>query len=432
MLNFNKETYGKVASFVLTYQAQYDKNPTLRHIAKDLKISRDDARLYAIYVFNKEELQLYTDEELKIALQKESARVQRFMDSNRILRKIEREHIRLPNAIEANQIAMLELLQKYQYKNPISAKSKAELFSTLGDIMSGVGIIHISDPHINELVKLAGINIYDIPRASKMLKKFITQAILDFKAAGFRKVLVVCTGDIINSDRRIDEKLSMATNRMKAKFIAIELFRAALIDLSHHFDNIYFAGVTGNESRIGEELGWNELITTDNYDYDVYKALEYLFAGHPKIHILEQDNYTEYPISVAGQWILLTHGMQRTLQGDVEKGVIQMTGKWSDYGYKIAFILFGHLHYTRIGDHFARGASWVGANAYSANALQLITKSSQLLHFIYSNGDIYNKRIDLTNVDDVIGYPYNKELESYNSKSKMKTRDGRTILEIKV
>jgi len=429
---FNTHIYDKVAEYVLSYFATYSKYPSFADVSKKFSISKDDAKLYSLIAQNRDGLELYTDFELKENLYKAEARTQRFMDSNRILRKGIREYNRLPNAIEEMQREMNILLTSYRFHSPVSGTNKQELFKILGDELTGVGIIHISDPHLNELVRMAGINIFDMTRASKMFRKLATYAIWSFKQHGFKKVLVICTGDILNSDRRIDEKLNMATNRMKAKFIAIDLFRAMLIDLSTHFDNIYFAGVTGNESRVLEELGWSEIMTTDNYDYDVYKTLEYLFAGHPKIHIIEQDDYTEYPIKIAGQWWLLVHGNTKTLQGDVEKGVIQMVGKWANHGYEIAFIIFGHLHYTRIGDHFARGGSMVGANAYSNRALELITKSSQLLHYAFSNGDIFNQRIDLTNVDSTQGYKYNKELESYNPKSMLKTKAGRTILEIKI
>lgn len=429
---FNIDKYHKVFSIVWACNQTGHELPTYAELARKYEISAEEAKMYSLIAQNKDYLNLSTDEDLRDALIMKSKQLQSCRDTSRLLRKDVREHDRVPNAIQEANKAQLDILRKYQYHDPISVSSKADRINLLGDPLTGVGIIQISDAHFNEQVALDGINIFNFERASKMLRKLVTTAIIDFKHAGFRKVLVACTGDLLNSDRRIDELLQNATNRTKAKFIVVDLLQQVLKDLSNEFDDVYFAGVTGNESRVGQDLGWSEIMATDNYDYDIYKTLAFLFAGHPKVHVLEQDNYMEYPVAVCGQWILLTHGTQRTLQGDVEKGVIQMCGKWADSGYMISFILFGHLHYTRIGDHFARSGSFVGANAYSNRALQLITKSSQLLHFIYGNGDIFNKRIDLTNVDNVVPYLYNKDLESYNSKSKLKTREGRTILEIKI
>jgi len=298
--------------------------------------------------------------------------------------------------------------------------------------MDNTGIIQLSDWHLNELVNIAEVNQFDMHKASQMLRKLVTYSIFKWKSIGIRKILVVSTGDLLNSDRRIDEKLHMATNRTKATFIAIELLRAILLDLSNHFEKVYFAGVTGNETRVSDELGWSELMMTDNYDYSIYKTIEYLFLDHKNVHIIDQSQYgyIEVPICVSGKWILLTHGHSRALQGNVEQGVIQVTGRWSDHGYKIAFILFGHLHYTRIGDHFARGASLVGANAYSNKALQLITKSAQNIHTVYENGDIFNERIDLSNVQGIKGYDFNEDLIAYNVKSESKTREGTGIHKI--
>jgi hypothetical protein len=431
MSKFSKDIYGRVTSFVLSYLEEEEKYPSYAETSRELGISWDDAKLYSTIIENKEELNLHTDNELRQALAESNASRQNYMDKNRILRKDIREYDRMPNAIKENQKEMIKLLKQEQFHDPSSATSRAGLFKLLGDSLGGVGIIQISDPHLNELVKLAGINIFNIGRASKMFRKLTTYAIWTFKQHGFKQVLVASTGDILNSDRRVDEKLSMAANRTKAKFIAIDLIQAMLRDLANHFDAVHFAGVTGNETRVADELGWSELMVTDNYDYDIYKTLEYQFASHPKIHVFEQDNYAEYPILINGQWWLLIHGHSKVVQGDVEKGIIQLTGKWSDHGYKIAFVLLGHLHYTRIGDHFARGGSMVGANAYSNRALELITKSSQLIHFVFDNGDIFNQRIDLTNVDNVTPYNWNKELESYNPKSRLKTKQGRTILEIR-
>jgi hypothetical protein len=40
---------------------------------------------------------------------------------------------------------------------------------------------------------------------------------------GARKVVVACLGDFLNSDRRLDELLSNATNRSKATLLAVDI-----------------------------------------------------------------------------------------------------------------------------------------------------------------------------------------------------------------
>jgi hypothetical protein len=266
-----------------------------------------------------------------------------------------------------------------------------------------------------------------------MVRKLTDYAKYKFDSLGMSKIVVKSTGDLVNSDRRFDEKIHMATNRVKASFVAYELIRAMLLDLAHHFDKVLFVGVTGNESRVDEELGWSELMMTDNYDFSIYRQLFYQFENNARIHVPKQESYVEYILEIAGNTCLVTHGHQRTLSGgDVEKGVIQMVGKWAARGYNIDHIFFGHKHYSRAGDHFTRNASLPGANAYSNNALQLITKAAQMLHTFYENKDIYTERVSLDNIEGVTPYPYDRDLEAYNAKSLLKTKPGRTIFQIKI
>ena len=429
----NLKKYHAVVSFVLDYKAEHKRFPSYKQVSVALEIPFADAETYCMIIENKDKLDLSTDEDLRRALNRKSKALQKCRDIKRMDNKDIREHDRLPNAIEELHVKMCSLLESHKMHEPFSYDPK-NLQKILGNPLSKTGVIQISDWHLNELINLPGINSFNFHKASKMIKKLVTYSIWKFKALDVENIVVASVGDLINSDRRIEEKLQMASNRTKASFIAVELVRAMLLELSYHFKHVYFAGVTGNESRVADELGWSEIMMTDNYDYSIYKTLEFLFKDHEKVHVMDQSEvgYVEVPITISGHTWLLVHGHTRTLMGDVEKGVIQLVGKWSDHGYKIVFVLSGHLHYTRIGDHFARGASLPGANAYSNKALQLITKSAQNIHTAFTNGDIFNERVDLSNIDDIIGYKFNEDLIAYNTKSQSKSRQGKTILEIKI
>ena len=75
-----------------------------------------------------------------------------------------------------------------------------------------------------------------------------------FKSRSITNVLLVQSGDLLNSDRRLDELLSMATNRAKATFLAVAIVQQVILDLNEHF-NVSVASVTGNESRVKDNWG---------------------------------------------------------------------------------------------------------------------------------------------------------------------------------
>jgi len=355
-------------------------------------------------------------ENVKIAKQR-----QRYMDSNRIERKAFREHARIENALESLTSELVSLLKTQSFKDNTSyhAYSPAE--------HGAAGILQISDTHFNELVELK-TNTYDFTVASKRMRKYANRAREYFNAAGVKNILVAMTGDILNSDRRLDEKLNMATNRTKATFLATHILTQFLLDLNQHF-NITVAAVSGNESRVMDEFGNTDLLVTDNYDYTIFMLLKYLLESNG-LAFYVGDSFSSLPICVAGKWILLCHGV--TIPSETERKIHQLIGQWSAKGYNIDYIIFGHLHAARIGDTHARSSSLTGANAYSEDGLGLIGKASQNIFIVHSDGSLDGIRIDLQNIEGWEGYPIEKELESYNAKSASKLRKNKTIIEITV
>jgi predicted phosphodiesterase len=233
-----------------------------------------------------------------------------------------------------------------------------------------------------------------------------------------KNVFIAMTGDLMNSDRRMDEILSEATNRSKATFLAVNILEHFILDLAQDF-NLTVASVIGNESRIGKEVGWAESVASDNYDYTIFNVLKLMFRKS-KVRFLSGDS-VEQVVEVAGQNVLLIHGNQ-IKASSVEQSIQKIKGKYTAKNVKVDFILYGHLHSCRIGDSYARGASIVGANAYSDSALQLDSRASQNIHIFYDNGTRDSIKIDLQNTDNVKGYNIAIELEAYNAKSLNKAK----------
>jgi predicted MPP superfamily phosphohydrolase len=347
------------------------------------------------------------DYNVRLAKQKQKAQ-----DLNRIANKSFREHARIENALATYNEELIKLLKKNQLSINIPKNTNNE---------NAAMIVQIADTHFNELVDLQH-NKYDFIIASKRLQKF---AHYIKQYAEFHKVnniLIAITGDLINSDRRLDEKLAMATNRAKATFLGVHLLKQFIVDLSTVAD-ISVACVTGNESRVNEELGWVDIVASDNYDFTIFEMLRLLL---PDITFIRGDAL-ELVVEVAGQNVLLIHGHQL---GKMDSNRIsKVVAKYSRKAIKIDFIICGHLHETMITDLFARSSSLVGANAYSENALNLSSRAAQNIYIMLKEGrqDI---RIDLQDVKGYKGYMINKELTAYNAKSFEKIKPKNTIFKI--
>jgi len=345
---------------------------------------------------------------------------QYFRDRNRIERKAFTEYARLDNATSDYSQALVRLLEKY---NLAEFTIEHNHYSD-----TAVGIIHFTDAHFNELVNLA-INKYDFSIAAKRCQLLVSEAKLYFKSKNIHKILFAMTGDMLNSDRRLDELLAQATNRSKASLIAVRLIELMLLDLNEDF-NVTVALVTGNESRVGKDVAWNDIVATDNYDWTIFNILEYLFRGSKGIQFIRNADPQEQVVKVYGKNILLIHGHQNKFKSNVEAGIQSIKGKYAARGTIIDFIIFGHLHSAYIGDGFARGSSLVGANEYSDRGLQFTSRASQNIHIIYSRDRIDSIKIDLQDIEGIEGYDIRREIEAYNAKSSDECEAKKAIYEI--
>ena len=350
-------------------------------------------------------------ENVKLAKQKQS-----FQDINRIERKAFREYARIENAVGKYNKELVRIFDKHKL---------SDLTKSYDENKKAVGVIQFSDVHFNELVQLEH-NKYDFNIASARCKSFVDKAIKYFKAFDITNVLLVQSGDLLNSDRRLDELLSMATNRAKATFLAVDIFQQVILHLNKHF-NMSVCSVTGNESRIKEKNGWINAIATDNYDYTIFQTLRYVFKGS-KINFIDGDPM-EIVVEVAGQNLLVIHG-HGAIKKSVEASISQMIGRYKLRGTKIDYVIFGHIHSARVGDIYSRSSSMVGANDYSEKALNLAGRASQNCFIFYNDGNRDGIKIDLQNYSK--GYNINKSLEAYNAKSHDKLRKETTIFKVVV
>ena len=348
---------------------------------------------------------------------------QKAQDKNRIANKSFREYARLENALGAFAMSQLEVYKEHAKE---LKKIKLKPLHKSKDF-TGVGVMQITDLHGNELVDLPH-NKYDFDIMAKRLKLYTSQCIEDFKLKKYKKVAMLFTGDLLNSDRRLDELLCASTNRAKATSLMRYILTQLILDVRDAGFEITIVSVLGNESRAGKEMPFSNEGLSDNYDFMIMDGLKQMFelADINGIAFGSLDQVEEI-IEIDGKNWLIAHNISRMV--DNQKNAQANIGRQSLNGNKIDFIIGGHIHATNIGDFYARSGSTVGANSYSENALGLHGHASQN-YYLCRNGRINKVSVDLQDIDGVNGYDIIKELEAYNAKSVSKTEVPKTIFKV--
>lgn len=351
------------------------------------------------------------DDQYDDYLAKQQKSKQRMQDNLRITRKQVREDNRLDNALLAHHESLISILKD---KPPHSWKH--ELGKPLPE-SEGVGVLQLSDLHMNEIVELHN-NQYDFTVASKRLQYLVKRAKKRFTDENVTKVLIVMSGDMLNSDRRRDELLSMAMNRSKSEIATVTLLEQVILDIANDF-MVDIVSVVGNESRVGEKHSHLDLVATDNYDWTITEILKLLFRECDRVSFIDIPNPSEVIIKVNGHNFLVIHG-DTIGQNTIHKTISQLKTKIaSKHGVIIDYVLFGHIHSGYCSELFSRSGSLVGANSYSDGSLNLESKASQNIYIVKKNY-IEPTLIDLQNPVDVVGYNIDETLKSYNAKSAKK------------
>jgi predicted phosphodiesterase len=342
---------------------------------------------------------------------------QALLDTNRIERKAFREHARLENAAAAYARELAALLDERGFTKTVHISAPAPCGEA-------VLIVQLSDLHFNEQVELP-TNRYDFSVAAARLAKLAARVKQLGRSYGASKVVVACLGDFLNSDRRLDELLSNATNRSKATLLAVDILRAFLLDLRSAF-SLEIYGITGNESRVKQELGWSDALATDSYDLMIYAILQRGFAGVEGI-AFRGFQANELLFEVLGRTFLCLHGHQ--VGANVQKSVQEIIGRHAARGVTVDYTLFGHLHATSIGDYHARNASLVGSNAYSEAGLNFCSKAAQNVHIVTPTA-IDGLKVDLQDTSGITPYPFQSDWEAYAPKSESKLHQGAVVYQV--
>lgn len=343
---------------------------------------------------------------------------QRLMDINRVHNKSFREFARSDTMILALQSEMVDILRSYKFSS-----YGYPAVSNVND--DPVGIIQLSDLHFNELIDDIAGNKFNMEVASKRIHKHIYKSANYFLANGVSNVALFLTGDLLNSDRRLDEIVNAATNRTKAMFVIVDVLQQAIQHLDVKFDTVTVASVAGNESRVREYVEWSSLLASDSYDVAVHNMLSWLFKDSETVNFLDIDDPFEKVVKVGCVNFLLVHGnahkgISRT--SNIENEVERIKARYASRNVKIDYVIMGHIHQAFVSDLFSRSSGLPGANSYSEKALNLNGKSSQNAYIVYPDGSIDGIKIDLQKYDEFSGFDFDRTLQSYhNSTEKQNT-----------
>lgn len=309
----------------------------------------------------------------------------KFKDKLNYERKTFYKDLRSINALEELN---KELIEKIKLLKPREVQhSLVEDVEIKND---DVLVVQLSDIHVSEVVREQYDN-FNFEVLCKRLKKFANHIKQQCRLHGYNKILVALTGDLINNNTIISKLLNNSCNKAKAILLAVDILEQFLLDLKSVCNDISIACVAGNESRLYNEHSEDSEIITNNCDFIVFNMLEKLLGNTFKFI---KGFYNELVVNVNGSNILLTHGTAYA-KGDVEKAVTETIGRYSAKGLEIRYIIFGHIHNSRISTMFGRSGSIVGDNAYSGKTLNLLSRASQNLYIVSKDGSINCTCIDL-------------------------------------
>ena len=351
---------------------------------------------------------------------------QMLQDTNRIERKAFREYARQENSftkfVEGIDETLKLLGEKIQFSG-VTRPSITEQSSKTEE----VGFVQLSDLHLNEIINLAH-NYYDIDVANKRLMKFANEIYMCFRMRGIRNVVIGLTGDLMNSDRREDERLNQAMNRAKAAVMSADLLAKFILDLASRF-NITVISTPGNEGRVDKDFSFSNDIASNNYDFTIVAMIKQMFQyGNVPVQWGPIDKY-ESIIEICGQKVMLTHDVNRA--SSKQKDSQSLIGRMYLSGTPIDCAFTGHIHATRNSYLVYRSASLPGSNEFNEIGLGLFGNASQN-YAVFGNGYRHVTAVDLQNVDGIDGYNINALLMEYNAKSsrKLSGMNEQTILKI--
>lgn len=311
----------------------------------------------------------------------------KWRDINTYNNKTFREYARSINALEQLNIDLLDNISYLKPREIINV-DYSDIVKTYN---SDVLVVQLSDLHFSEVVN-EQFDRFDFTVLSKRLKKFANIIKEQYRLYNYRKIFIAITGDLINNDVIPSKLLNNSCNKAKAILLAVDILEQFILDIKSECNEIVIAFTAGNESRLDLDYNSDSSLITNNCDFIVFNILEKLLSDTGIKFIKGFAN--ELIVNINGNNILLTHGVIFA-KGDIEKSVAELIGKYSIRGINIRYVIFGHIHCQRNSSMFSRSGGIVGGNAFSDKTLNLMSRASQNMYVVSTDGTIHTIGVDL-------------------------------------
>lgn len=315
---------------------------------------------------------------------------QKLLDHNRIIRKANRSYNRSYTVLEE---LFNELIKRV---GEIDIDYKKSDFYRVYDKEA---IVTVSDTHFGEAIfksDTLGINSCGFDVLSKRFQKYADK-IKNRLGDSVSDITVVLMGDLINSDRRIDELITNDGCVAEAFIKSLQILTPFLIDLNEKY-NIKVVSVLGNESRLDANVPMRDPI--NNFDFIIHKILSELFKN-TDIKFLDIERNYEKLINVLDANILLTHGHTKISWIDAVK-------KYNKIGKILHYMITAHFHTVNIKEQTSQGASFSGNNFYGAFGINDIADASGTIYLVEKEDDGLSFRTTISpmviNLQTVYGY----------------------------
>ena len=321
--------------------------------------------------------------EQDIELQRKQKQVQRLQDINTALRREVREQNRDVNYLENIFASLQKQLDNYKFTEPHQINNLEFIDATRND-NKFVGVIQLSDLHLGERVEAQlTTQAYDFDIAASRLSKYAEEADKLFSTKNIKKILIACTGDLINSDRRLDEVTLNSNSRAKTTLQAVDILNQFIFFFLNKGYKVFVASVIGNESRINKDVSWTNLNGSDNFDFLIHEILSRIDSDIPNLSFVPMQDMIETVVQLGDFNLCLTHGNNRLASPNPSTEVEKLKARFLSEGIQVDYVIFGHIHSTMITDTYARSASLAAGNSYSAKALNIGgSKASQNLYVV--------------------------------------------------
>lgn len=320
----------------------------------------------------------------KVKEWKKESKIEKNTDIDIIKIEASNQNLRDKNRIankKIRQIARLTNSSKELFEDVLNRLKKEGLTIEYPHIMNinklpvkqKQAIVQVTDLHINSNVFLndtLGMNEFNYQIGSERLFDF-AQRIKEILGDSVSDITVAFTGDLLNSDRRIDEMLSNSDCRAEALLKAVQILAGFLLDLNTYY-NLTVLSVVGNESRIDQDIPIRDPL--HNYDFIIHTWLA-TFLHKSGIKFLNMDRNYNKVLNICGVNVLFTHNYFNLTW---KEAVIE----YNENGIILDYMITGHKHESKISHHTAQAGSFIGADFYGVNKLKKIIKASANLYIL--------------------------------------------------